>query len=497
MTYDELNALYQQGQTGETFYDEQGNPYTFNDVRLPDGGVLSRRGDGSYRVETYNDGRGRGGGYDIYADGRQEPFGFDKTQSTGERLLSVFGPVAAVASAGALAPYLTGAGAAGAAGGTGIGTAGAGGATLSELIAAQGLPALAGVEPIAATAASFGAPAAAGTAAASALSNGMWDVLPEAVSPGASNGSWDFLPPASAPRAPTDGGFDLGKLLSNPALLAGAAGAVAGVAGNSDITSSQTGTTSGATNATQSSSGSQGLAPWLQGYAQDYVGRAQSLANAPSSNAAMDAGRGLLANAAMQGDPLVNAARGQQQNLIGGGMLNANPYIGQVAQNIGDRMGDAYARGTAANTDATFARAKAFGGSAWDEQQRANQQAFGDSLGNTMSNLYYGNYQGERAAQDAASRGSLGFGQFGANAANNLYNVGAQDFQRPFAQNAQYGAAIQPAFGSQTANTANTTGQTNANTTQNSTMQAPNNFLAGAGGAMNALALYRMYTGGR
>lgn len=287
--------------------------------------------------------------------------------------------------------------------------------------------------------------------------------------PSAPSGS---APSGSAPTMPS-GMMDWVR--QNAPWLIPALGAGAAIAGNDDIT--QTQTTSG--------SGTQGLAPWLDTYARDFVGRAQELSTAPASNATMDAGRGLLTDYATQGDPLVNAARAQQQNVIGGGLLNANPHIDQVAQNIGNRMGDAYAVGTRANTATRFNNdGNSVGAkSAYGQTNFMNDRAFGDALGSTMSNLYFGNYQQERAAQDAASRGSLGFGTFASGNAQNAYNVGAQDWMRPFMQNQQFGQAINPAFGSQTS----TSG------TQNQTITAPNNWMAGLGGAAMGAGIWNMF----
>ncbi len=302
----------------------------------------------------------------------------------------------------------------------------------------------------------------------------------------AGGGSWaDIL--RQGGNALTGGG-GLGGL---GALGAAGLGALAGVAGNGDITSTQN------TSGTSSTSGSnsQSLAPWLQGYAQDYVSRAQQLANAPTTNASLDIAGGLLSQYATQGDSLVNQARAQQANVIGGGLLGGNPYLDQVAGNIGRRMGDAYATGTRAgvfsgyNNDGNSVQAKSGFGQALGMQDRN----YADALGSTMSNLYMGNYNTERAAQDAASRGSLGFGTFGVNNATNLAGFGADQFQRPFMANQAYGNAINPAFGS-TSNS-NATGTTNNTQTQNVT--APNSWMAGLGGAAAGAGIYRNIFGGR
>jgi hypothetical protein len=242
---------------------------------------------------------------------------------------------------------------------------------------------------------------------------------------------------------------------------------VAGIAGNGDMNSSQS----------TSSSNTQGLAPWMQGHASDFVNRAAQMSYLPQfqTNNALETGRGLLSNTATQGDPLVNAARAQQQNVIGGGMLNSNPYLNQVASNIGDRMGEAYATGTRAGTFSAFNNDgnSVLGKSAFGQTLGNQDRAFGDSLGATMSNLFANNYNQERSAQDNASRASLGFGQFATNNAQNLYNMGTQDWQRPFSALQFYGNAINPAFGSQTTGTG----------TQTQNIQAPNNWMAGLGGA--------------
>jgi hypothetical protein len=210
-------------------------------------------------------------------------------------------------------------------------------------------------------------------------------------------------------------------LASNPALVGAALGGLAGAAGGGDATSTA----------------SRDLPAWLQPYAQSYLGRADALSQrpfeaysgqrvanlSPDQQTAMTQVRDL----ATVGNPLVNQAQGQQSNVIGGGMLNANPYIDQVAKNIGDRMGEAYATGTRANL-ASSANMAGGGGQRFNsaaQQVMGNaDRSFGDALGSTMSNLYMGNYQNERAAQDAAARGSLNFGNFGRQNTEGLLNVG-------------------------------------------------------------------------
>lgn len=271
---------------------------------------------------------------------------------------------------------------------------------------------------------------------------------------------------------------------------------------NSTLNSSQTGATS------QSGTATNSLAPWLQGHAQDYVGRAQSLANQPSSNANLDTAGGLLNQYATQGSPLVNSAMQQQQDVISGKFLNSNPYLDQVAKGIGDRMGEAYATGTRGSltSNAQMSGNDPRYSSAYQQTVGNADRSFGDALGQTMSGLYMGNYQTERANQNNASQYAPNLANFGVNNAQNLANYGGAEWQRPFYANAQYGAAINPSFGStsvnnQTGNTSQTgmqTGNQTGNTTgmQNQNIQAPNNWMVGAGGAAAGAGIYRNLFGG-
>jgi hypothetical protein len=247
----------------------------------------------------------------------------------------------------------------------------------------------------------------------------------------------------------------------------------------------------------------------LQGYAQDYVGRAQQLANAPTTNQYLDRAGGLLMGAT--DDPLVQAARSQQQNVISGGLLGRNPFIDDVARGISDRMGEGYATGTrgALTSGAQMSGNDPRYSSAYQQTVGNADRAFGDSLGQAMSGLYMNNYTNERGAQDAASRNSLAFGSYNQQAASNLGAFGNDAWMRPYQQNQFYGSAINPAFGSQTNSTGNTAGNTNqtgwnnvqnngtTNSTNTQNIQAPNNWMAGAGGALSGIAIDRLLRGGR
>lgn len=393
------------------------------------------------------------------------------------------GTLAALAAGGTLAAY--GGGLLGAAGSPGAAGAGSFGFATPEAAQAAATWGSGGAAEVAggagASALSGVAPAATSVAPAATAAGGIGGTGAAGVAgTGAMAGWGEMMGTPGVDVAASDaatGGMDwtslLGRagssLMSNPGLLSAGLGALAGVAGNDNIQNTQT--------------GSSGLAPWMQPYAQDVVARQQFMANQPASNWALDTSQGLLGQYATQGTPLTNAAMQQQQNVIGGGMLNSNPYIDQVAKNIGDRMGEAYATGTRANAMGNAAMSGNWGSSSANQALGMKDRAFADSLGSTLSSLYAGNYNQERAAQDAAARGSTGLANFGVQNAGLLGQSGADAWQRPYTQLQNYQSALSPAFGQQTASTQN--------------IQAPANWTAALGGALGGASIYRSLFGGK
>ena len=205
---------------------------------------------------------------------------------------------------------------------------------------------------------------------------------------------------------------------------------------------------------------------------------------------AMDAVR----QRATAGSPVVNAAQEQTLNTIQGDYLNpqTNPYLQQTYDLAADRMGDAFSRGTAAQTDANFARAGAFGGSAWQEAQEGNQRAFGDALGTLGANLFGNNYAQERNRQQQASMFAPNLAAQDYRDAEALLNIGGmqqglgqqyltddlsrftQAQQYPYQQFQTFGQMFNPALGSQS--------------TQTSPGVSPVNGLLG--GALGGLGIY-------
>ena len=175
----------------------------------------------------------------------------------------------------------------------------------------------------------------------------------------------------------------------------------------------------------------------------------------------------------MAGSPVVNAAQQQTMNTIQGDYLNpqTNPYLQQTFDQAANRVTDAFSRGTAAQTDARFARAGAFGGSAWNQAQQANQTALGDSLAGMAANIFGNNYAQERNRQQQAAQFAPNLAAQDYRDAEALLNVGgmqqqlgqqyltddASRFQQaqqyPYQQFQMFGSMFSPNFGQQSTQT--------------------------------------------
>src|SRR6184192_798138 len=127
------------------------------------------------------------------------------------------------------------------------------------------------------------------------------------------------------------------------------------------------------------------VAPWngLQQNASNFI-QDRAANGAPDLNAA----RGAATNIA-SGDYLNNPFTGQGSTVGGiaqGQALNSNPWLSQdytqkVIDQNAQNMAKAYSVGTAAQTDAAFNQAGAYGGSAYQQQQAANAAGLENQIG--------------------------------------------------------------------------------------------------------------------
>lgn len=135
---------------------------------------------------------------------------------------------------------------------------------------------------------------------------------------------------------------------------------------------------------------------YVQPYSEQLMQRGSNLSNAPynpyggqrisSLTPAHEYGLQMTADRAINGSPVMNAAQQNLTQTAQGDFLNpaTNPAWAPTAQAITD----AYRRGTAAQTDAAFSRAGAFGGSAYNEMTAANNEALGNTLAKAAGDLY-------------------------------------------------------------------------------------------------------------
>ena len=106
----------------------------------------------------------------------------------------------------------------------------------------------------------------------------------------------------------------------------------------------------------------------------------------PFSNQTEQALQGIEATANNPNAGLLPGAVGQARNIIGGGMLNANPWLDQTFDRAAGKV-----QGQLGSM---------FGGSVGGFGSGSHRAAAGDALSNLATQLYGGNYANERAAQN-------------------------------------------------------------------------------------------------
>jgi hypothetical protein len=151
------------------------------------------------------------------------------------------------------------------------------------------------------------------------------------------------------------------------------------------------------------------LPPWAQPYAQALLQRSAALADQPmpvytgqrsaDMNGYQQAGMNIAANRAMNGSAEIAAGGRNITDTLNGNYLAAgNPYLQQAIDNASQGVIRNYQQGTN-NTDAMFARANAFGGSAWGQASKDNANALANQLGQISQGMSYQNYGDERGRQ--------------------------------------------------------------------------------------------------
>lgn len=155
-----------------------------------------------------------------------------------------------------------------------------------------------------------------------------------------------------------------------------------------------------------------------------YLQQAQTLSQQPGSNPLMGAAQDITMGQASNSLGGIDAARTGLMGVAAGQGYDNNPYFDATVQKS---MGDItrnYQDAIAPQTDANFARAGAFGGSAWQQANERNQRGLGEALGNTSNAMRSGNYSQERQNQMQAYGLLPQVSQSGMGVAQNLYGMG-------------------------------------------------------------------------
>lgn len=211
------------------------------------------------------------------------------------------------------------------------------------------------------------------------------------------------------------GAGSVGGALSGLGSIGGLASAGLGaIAGASGPKSGTTTTTSGPPE-------------WLQTQLQGYLGNANQVAAnsqyTPMNGYQTDALQG-IASQAMAGSPANYAGQQQITDTLNGNYLNSNPYLDYNINKAQNDLVQQYQLGTAAQTDASAARAHALGGSSYNQLTAYNNNVLANNLNNVDASMRGANYSNERSNQMQALSQTPNMVNTGYADWNNLYNAG-------------------------------------------------------------------------
>lgn len=169
-------------------------------------------------------------------------------------------------------------------------------------------------------------------------------------------------------------------------------------------------------NTTQSSSVTNKLPGWMKPYQQDLLQRSSDISKTPYTPYTGQAVAGLtpqhqsainmIQQRAQNGSPLIGSATNQIQGTLGGDYFNKtlsnpmlgldNKYLQGVIDNSNSDITRAFTNGTMPQTDASFARSGAFGGSAWQQANAENNRQLASELAKNTTGLRYQDYTNQQ-----------------------------------------------------------------------------------------------------
>lgn len=176
---------------------------------------------------------------------------------------------------------------------------------------------------------------------------------------------------------------------------------------------------------------------WAQPYAQSLLQRTGALsdqqmpvytgARSADMNGYQQAANQMVANRAMNGSAEIQAGSNNLMDTLNGNYLNGNPYLDANVNRAAGQLQRQY-QGAVNNTDSTMARAGAFGGSAWQQQQEGNSRQLAQGLTDLNSSMYGQNYANERQNQMNALGIAPTYGNQAYQDAQALQSVGSNQY---------------------------------------------------------------------
>lgn len=145
--------------------------------------------------------------------------------------------------------------------------------------------------------------------------------------------------------------------------------------------------------------------PWVTPYAQDYLARSQEVANrgyqqSPGTytgpNDTLQAGWQAGVNRAMQGSQVMGAANQQLQNIIGGGFMNANPYLDQSIANAQGDLAKGWNQVAKPAWDKAMSSSGSFGNTGVMQSMGFDQEKLAQQMGRVASDMRDNAYNTER-----------------------------------------------------------------------------------------------------
>lgn len=123
-------------------------------------------------------------------------------------------------------------------------------------------------------------------------------------------------------------------------------------------------------------------------------------------------------------NPQLNQANNYFSNVIGGGMLNSNPYLDQMYGNAADAVTRQFNESVLPGVSAKYGMSGRTGSGLFQNAVGSAYDALGRNLSGMASNLYGQNYANERAMQQEAARFMPNMAQANFGAMSNVLDAG-------------------------------------------------------------------------